>query len=236
MAKNRLFRPKRRKQWLCSPSNWCYMDFRPRCAAWRHASSLRTLFRRQSWGLGLVCLVAVLLQAPAAAAQGERRAPAREDAPGQKSPQAPVRESKAAPLPANKLEEALRLLLKATSDSTAGTQRAQRALEIEGLIVDQTISKVGHDFYDIFYTQFEVPPGVGEYVVTITEKPGRGTSTLISLNVNETDLLEMPLQPKQEYIEAVATDAVNATIGFLEETRSVSRQLEKGGKQPLETF
>ncbi|SHL05453.1 CsgE family curli-type amyloid fiber assembly protein [Hymenobacter psychrotolerans] len=198
----------------------------------------RALRLQQLWREGVLCLLAVLLQVGTAAGQGERRAPAREDAPGQKSQQAPVRESKAAPLPANKLEEALRLLLKATSDSTAaaGPQRPQRTLEIEGLIVDQTISKVGHDFYDIFYTQFEAPPGIGEYVVTITEKPGRGTSTLISLNVNETDLLEMPLQPKQEYIEAVAADAVNAAIGFLEEARSVSRQLEKGGKQPLETF
>ena len=198
------------------------MDSRIRCAAWCRISIS-----------GLLCLVAVLLQSGTAAAQGERRVPARED--NQEQQQAPVRESKAAPLPANKLEEALRMLLKATSDSTA-TQQQRRTLEIEGLIVDQTISKVGHDFYDIFYTQFEAPPGIGDYVITITEKPGRGTSTLISLNVNENDLLEMPLQPKLEYVEAVAADAINAAIGFLQESRSVSRQLEKGGRQPLETF
>ncbi|QNH63603.1 CsgE family curli-type amyloid fiber assembly protein [Hymenobacter sediminicola] len=176
------------------------------------------------------------LSATSAAGQGERRRPTRENTKATDSQQAPVRESKAAPLPANKLEEALRLLLKVTSDSATTTAQRQKAVEIEGLIVDQTITKVGHDFYDIFYTQFEAPAGSGEYVVTITEKPARGTSTLISVNVNDTDLLEMPLQPKPEYIEAAAAEAVGTAIGHLQQSNSLSRQLEKGAKQPLETF
>ena len=179
---------------------------------------------------------ALCLLATSAAAQGERRRPTRENTKATDSQQAPVRESKAAPLPANKLEEALRLLLKVTSDSAATNAQRQKIVEIEGLIVDQTITKVGHDFYDIFYTQFEAPAGSGEYVVTITEKPARGTSTLISVNVNDTDLLEMPLQPKPEYIEAAAAEAVSTAVGHLQQSNSLSRQLEKGAKQPLEVF
>ncbi|WP_210116199.1 CsgE family curli-type amyloid fiber assembly protein [Hymenobacter fodinae] len=184
----------------------------------------------------LLCLGSFMLLVQSAMAQGQRRIPVRENQQEQqKQQQAPVRESKAAPLPAKKLEEALRLLLQATSDS-AQAPRQQRAMEIDGLIVDQTISKVGHDFYDLFYTQFEAPTGTDEYVVTLVEKPSRGTATLITVSVNENDLLEMPLQPKADYIEAAVADAIGVVLAYLQEASSVSRQLEKGAKQPLEIF
>lgn len=181
-------------------------------------------------------LLCILLSVPEALAQAERARPVRESAVPADRQRAPVRESGAAPLPAKKLEEALQLLLRATSDSATTSTPSQRATEIGGLVVDQTITKVGHDFYDVFYTQFEAPAGSTEYIVTITEKPGRGTNTLVTVTVNENDLLEMPLQPKPEYIEAAATDAVSAAVAFLQEAASLSRQLERGGKQPLEKF
>ncbi|QJX46577.1 hypothetical protein HMJ29_06345 [Hymenobacter taeanensis] len=183
----------------------------------------------------LICLSGLLLLTQLAAGQERRRIPVRENPQEQQKQQAPVRESKAAPLPAKKLEEALRLLLQATSDS-AQAPRQQRTMEIEGLIVDQTISKVGHDFYDLFYTQFEAPAGTDDYVITLLEKPSRGTATLIMVSVNESDLLEMPLQPKAEYIEAAVAEAIGTVVAFLQEASNVSRQLERGAKQPLETF
>ena len=57
------------------------------------------------------------------------------------------------------MEEALRLLLKA--DSVASVrQRAQLGPESSGLVVDQTITKIGHDFYDQFYSRWEAPAEV----------------------------------------------------------------------------
>lgn len=197
------------------------------------APRFKAMLHGHSWVIGLGIVVCLLGLAEPAAAQGERRMPARENQPPRQ--QAPTRESKSAPLPAKKLEEALRLLLQATSDSAA-VPRQQRGMEIEGLIVDQTLSKVGHDFYDIFYSQFEAPAGSGDYVVTIIEKPGRGTSTLITVSVNDNDLLEMPLQPKPEYVEAVAAEAINIVTSFLQEAGNVSQQLERGARQPIETF
>jgi curli production assembly/transport component CsgE len=182
---------------------------------------------RPSWGIGLGAFSCLLLLAGPAAAQGERRIPARENQQerGQRQ-QAPVRESKSAPLPAKKLEEALRLLLQATSDSAA-VPRQQRTTEIEGLIVDQTITKLGHDFYDLFYTRWEAPPKITEFTITLEERPGRGTNTLISMVVNDIPLMEMPLQPKYELLEEGVNEALNIAAGFLIESQNTSRQLER---------
>jgi curli production assembly/transport component CsgE len=147
-------------------------------------------------------------------------------------------EALSSPLPAKKLEEALQLLLKATGDSThVSEQRRQfKPTEIDGLVLDQTISKVGHDFYDQFYSKWEVPQGIGDYTINIREKPGRATSILISVEVNDNELLELPIQPKAEIIEDIANYALETVTNFLLQAQNQSQQLERGGRQPLEVF
>lgn len=143
------------------------------------------------------------------------------------------KESEGAPLSAKKLEEALQLLLKATSDSSQNRQRRQfRPTEIEGLVMDQTITKVGHDFYDEFFTKWEPPAEFGDYTIVIREKPARGTSTLISVEVNDNELLELPLQPRAEVIEEMAAYALDVAAGFLQQARNQSSQLEKAADDP----
>ncbi|WP_460576329.1 CsgE family curli-type amyloid fiber assembly protein [Hymenobacter coalescens] len=104
--------------------------------------------------------------------------------------------------------------------------RKLRPTEIEGLIVDQTITKVGHDFYDVFYTHWEAPPGTSDFTVVLRERPARGTATLVALEVNDTELLEMPLQPKFDVVEAAAQEAVAVAQDFLIRSQTVKNQLD----------
>ncbi|WP_188558270.1 CsgE family curli-type amyloid fiber assembly protein [Hymenobacter glacieicola] len=185
------------------------------------------IFWWRPWVMGLSCWLLCLLSA-----QTRAQAPAKAGA----KPKVP-KESEAAPLSAKKLEEALQLLLKATSDSAQNRQRRQfRPTEIEGLVMDQTITKVGHDFYDEFFTKWEAPAEIGDYTIVIREKPARGTSTLISVEVNDNELVELPLQPKAEAIEEMAAYALEVAAGFLQQTRNESRQLERGGRAAVEVF
>lgn len=155
-----------------------------------------------------------------------------------KAPAKTDKESSSSPLPAKKLEEALQLLLKATSDSSQNNrQRRQfRPTEIEGLVLDQTISKLGHDFYDQFYSRWEVPAGIGDYTIALKEKPGRGINVLVAVEVNENELLELPIQPKAEIIEDLANYALETVTNYLLQAQNESQQLERGGRQPLEVF
>jgi curli production assembly/transport component CsgE len=181
------------------------------------------------WMMGLGCWLVLVLAAGNSHAQ---QAPATK-------PKV-QKETEAAPLPAKKLEEALQLLLKATakdSSQVANQHRRFRPTEIEGLVMDQTITKVGHDFYDAFYSIWEAPAEAGDFTIIIHEKPARGTSTLISVEVNESELLELPLQPKAEVIEETASYAFEVATDFLIRARNDSRVLEqRGNKQPTEVF
>lgn len=138
-----------------------------------------------------------------------------------------------APLPPAQLEEALRLLLRA--DSLANKRVAEGA-ESQGLVLDQTITKLGHDFYDRFYNTFEAPVDLLGYTILVAERPARGNSSLVVLTVNDMELLEMPLPTQADQMEEIVAGAVEAAQGFLRESQSVSRQLESGQKNPPERF
>ncbi|WP_165903807.1 CsgE family curli-type amyloid fiber assembly protein [Hymenobacter gummosus] len=157
-----------------------------------------------------------------AAAPGRATPPAAGSKPGptaRKYEAAPGKEPSITP---KQLEEALRKLLRADSVQN----RKFRPTEIEGLIVDQTITKVGHDFYDVFYTHWEAPAGATDFTVTLRERPARGTATLVTLEVNDTELLEMPLQPKFDVVEAAAQEAVAVAQDFLIRSQTVKNQLD----------
>lgn len=154
----------------------------------------------------------------------------------------PLREKSAAPLPGQaaplspqKMEEALRMLLRADSIQSL-RQRGSMGPESSGLIVDQTITKIGRDFYDQFFSHWEPPPGNEDFTIVINERPSRGNNAIVALTVNENELLEFPLQAKFDLIEEAAQQAIEIATGFLQQAQNLSRQLERGNKQPLETY
>lgn len=154
----------------------------------------------------------------------------------------PLREKSPAPLPGQKaplspqkMEEALRMLLRADSIQSQ-RQRARLGPESSGLVVDQTITKIGHDFYEQFFSHWDAPSGNDDYTITINERPARGNNAIIALSVNDSELLEFPLQAKYDLIEEAAQQAIEIVTGFLQQAQNLSRQLERGNKQPLETY
>lgn len=189
--------------------------------------SLVSPYRSWTKALALAGLLWLLMAGPALAqSRGQQAIPATPAAAptGQPAPLAPA-----------KLEEALRLLLKADSAATLRA-RQEGSLESQGLVLDQAITKLGHDFYDQFYTSFEAPLGASSYTIIIAEKPGRANSNLVVLAVNNADLLELPLPTRAEQMEEIVAAAVQTAQGFLQEELNNSRQLESGQRLPPERF
>ena len=138
-------------------------------------------------------------------------------------------------LSTQKMEEALRLLLRADSVDSQ-RKRLQSGPESSGLVVDQTITKIGHDFYDQFYSRWEAPAGDEDFIILISEKPSRGNNAIVTVTVNEEEILELPLQARYDFIEETAQQAIEYASAFLQQARNLSQQLERGNKQALETY
>ena len=103
--------------------------------------------------------------------------------------------------------------------------------EIDGLIVDETLTKVGRDYYDIFYGNWEAPPKVNNYSVSIIERPLRGRGFQIVIEVNGTEINEMNLQPQYDMIEEAALYGVNITLDYISNDENLKEQLDIDGQK-----
>lgn len=98
-------------------------------------------------------------------------------------------------------------------------------LEIDGLIVSEAISKIGNDFYEIFYSKWTPPPAAKNYTITISEKPFPRLGNLIVITVNDTKVFERFVQPRYELIVETAEIAIKYTARYLINYEKTQRDL-----------
>lgn len=108
------------------------------------------------------------------------------------------------------------------------TQKLQKGglnLEIDGLIIDETKTKSGREFYDYFFRDWEAPEGAKNYTIFIEEKPFRLNTTLIEILINETLIFQSLLQPRGEFIENLAVESISTTQLYLANYEELLKQL-----------
>lgn len=89
----------------------------------------------------------------------------------------------------------------------ADTTGAASELSLDGLVVDETQTRIGRAFYDAFYQQWQAPEDAQNFTVSVQEKPLRGRGILISVRVNDELAFQARLQPRSDF-DAIARQAV----------------------------
>ena len=102
------------------------------------------------------------------------------------------------------------------------------ALEIDGLILDETRSKIGRDFYELFYNRWNPPSGVRDFLITIRELPSRGLGARVSIEVNENVVLHRFLQPRNGLIEEEANFTISYIKSYLTRNENLKQDIEAG--------
>ncbi|AHW62256.1 CsgE family curli-type amyloid fiber assembly protein [Draconibacterium orientale] len=108
------------------------------------------------------------------------------------------------------------------------TQKVSRdaEIEIDGLLIDETKTKNGRDFYDYFFRDWVPPQNAKNYSIFITEKPYRLTTTMIEIRINETLVFQSFLQPRSDIVEILSQQAVARTALYLQNYEEIVKQLE----------
>lgn len=91
----------------------------------------------------------------------------------------------------------------------------QLIMEVDGFIYDETMSKIGRDFYDVFYTYWQSPQDAFNYSIVVSEQPAPGMGTIVSVMVNDQQTFTTRLQPRYDFIEEAGKQAVGITHNFL---------------------
>ncbi|MBU2913892.1 MULTISPECIES: CsgE family curli-type amyloid fiber assembly protein [Reichenbachiella] len=99
-------------------------------------------------------------------------------------------------------------------------------IEIDQLIVDETLSKSGRDFYDMFYTNWNWPDVEDSFIIHIKERPARSNSTQVQVYVNELLVFESFLQPRHDFLVELSDQASYNAYNYVIQYREVLEQLE----------
>jgi curli production assembly/transport component CsgE len=126
----------------------------------------------------------------------------------------------------------LRPLQQARPDSTAPSARqvaeavarlarpaavdGVRRLEVDGLVVDQTITRLGREFYLAFYRQWVPPPEAVAFTVEVVEQPDRGINTVVRVQVNDELVFQTRLSPRADESDEDVARAVAAAYRRLQ--------------------
>ena len=121
--------------------------------------------------------------------------------------------------------ESLKKLFEQVVKQAKSTESNEYEIEIDGLLVDDTKTKTGKDFYDLFYTKWEAPKGAKNYTITVSEKPFRLTATLIVVLINDNPVYQSILQPRQDIVEGLSEDAILTTQSYLANYEEIMKQL-----------
>lgn len=104
---------------------------------------------------------------------------------------------------------------------------AEKDIEIESLIIDQTRTKFGHDFYQSFNLFWEPPPGIESYNILIDEQAEPRLGSWIAVEVNTVLVYRALLKPNPEDIEVKAKEAIEVSKEFLFNWQEYERSLEE---------
>ncbi len=89
--------------------------------------------------------------------------------------------------------------------------------EITGLIMQETMTKVGYDFYEYFFLRWEAPQGIAvkDYNIVIAERASPMWGSWVQVDVNERTIWNSMLRPRSEEIEEAAQQAMEVTKEYL---------------------
>ncbi len=106
-----------------------------------------------------------------------------------------------------------------------GQMASDEGLGITGLVLDETKTKGGHDFYEFFTVNWNAVKGL-EYTLRIMEQPDRARGSFIKVLINDRQVYFQRLNPRTDAIEEAAKQAVQRTRYILVRRLLTKNELE----------
>lgn len=99
----------------------------------------------------------------------------------------------------------------------AGAQdsTASEGVTVGGLVVNETRTALGRDFYDVFYRAWTPPEDVTSYTVRIQEQPLPNLGSRVQVFVEDALIFQTHLRPRYEVIEHAGRKAAQRTHTYL---------------------
>jgi hypothetical protein len=87
--------------------------------------------------------------------------------------------------------------------------------ELRGIVTDETKTKVGKDFYDLYYYKYNAYNINATKIVSITEEFSFARNTKLTISINNEIIYEFMARPDDEYLNDMVERSVYATYSYL---------------------
>lgn len=122
--------------------------------------------------------------------------------------------------------EILKNALNSATKNSASSNNGTLDLEVDGLIMDETITKVGRDFYDLFYSNWNAPKNAKNFTIVIKEMVLPGLATQVTILVNDNEVFKQRVQPRYDILEQMSNYAIQRTGKYLINYEKMKSQLD----------
>lgn len=92
-------------------------------------------------------------------------------------------------------------------------------IELKGIVVEETKTKPGRDFYDYFYTAYTLNQINGSKVVGVFEKLSFGRTTIIQVKIEDAVIHEFIGKPDLEYLEQMSKIAIRKVFKYFKDLK-----------------
>ncbi|MDK2773031.1 MAG: curli production assembly/transport protein CsgE [Flavobacterium sp.] len=97
------------------------------------------------------------------------------------------------------------------------TEEKEIGLEMKGIISDETKTKIGKDYYDLFFKKYNLENINASKIVTIEEEQLFGRTTKIKILIDNITLNEFIAKPNEEFLESMAEQSIVLTKKYLKQ-------------------
>ncbi|MBS7334120.1 curli production assembly/transport protein CsgE [Faecalibacter bovis] len=96
---------------------------------------------------------------------------------------------------------------------------------LRGLVVDQTKTKGGRDFFDLFYSKYNLLSEKFPFVTTITEVPGIGRNSIIQIEDADKILYSFRVTPNEDFLVSQVEFTLRRLNQYYNEIKFIKDQI-----------
>jgi len=98
---------------------------------------------------------------------------------------------------------------------------------LRGVVVEDMKTKAGNDFYDMFYSSYLSNNINGEKIIKVEERIAIGNTTQISVLVDDKVVIQFFVNPRNEYLKAMANQSIYRVNAYLQNLKNTKNQITR---------
>ncbi|MDY8134291.1 CsgE family curli-type amyloid fiber assembly protein [Aquimarina sp. 2201CG5-10] len=112
-----------------------------------------------------------------------------------------------------------------TKESETEEESLNDGIELRGIVIEETKTKPGRDFYEFFYNSYSLNQINGSKVVGVYEKLSFGRTTIIQVKISDNVIHEFIGKPDLEYLEQMSKVAIRKVFKYFKDLKNQKKDI-----------